>query len=256
MDPADADNLIELTLVLDGRALPKDLDPLPESERTAALRGYFDRHHERQPLHFEGDALVAGAGDAEETTDTSEVADSDGQPGQQSEVDLLLGGYEGVSAEAQMAASVAPVIPVMKPSHTPVARSAKAREKAKSPGSSLRRGPLRPAPADKSEPLKLRAWMVWWVPSVLVPVVGGVVAWLFLRHKHVRAARAMLGIALAMAMIGSLLFLRYATEIAGYVSGDSRGTVIKLPAKPTGGNGGAPSSTAAPGSSGGASGKQ
>lgn len=74
-----------------------------------------------------------------------------------------------------------------------------------------------------------RIWLLWWIVVVLVPLLGGVAAWFALRRTHQRVSRTMLGVGIAVGMLGSLLFLRYAADIAGYVTGATRNTVIPPP---------------------------
>ncbi len=243
-EPTDAtDNLIKTILAANGRVLPVDLGSMDEAEREAALRAYFETHREAQPLHFEGSSLVAGPEPSESLSD----------------IDQLLGGYTGVSAEAKPSDSD-------ETSAGPSAAGRPTRDvtvaATRGPKNVRQATPLpkprreTPSAAKKEMPKTSKLYLIWWAPSVLVPVLGGVVAWIFLRRKHERAARAMLGLGLATAMIGSLLFARYAAQIAGFVSGDSRGRVIKLPPTKAVEPGAPSGSSTDSGASGGSSGRQ
>jgi cytochrome bd-type quinol oxidase subunit 1 len=71
--------------------------------------------------------------------------------------------------------------------------------------------------------------MLWWVPTLLLPLVGGVMAWLGLRNTRFRQARIMLGVGLAIGVIASMVFASYSYQIAAYLTGASRETVITQP---------------------------
>jgi hypothetical protein len=198
------DNLIAATLMQHGRVRPTDLVGVEESERATALSAYFERHDGASSLHFEGSELVTGA-----------VAVTGGPAGAESpsDVDLLLEGYDG--------GDVAPAAPVRDDLAT----------QAQAPiGESVKRAEV-VVPDDA--PPQSRVWLAWWAPVILVPLFGGIAAWFVLRHKHDRMARIMLGVGIGAGMLGSVLFLRYAGDIAGFASGASRGTVITLPAAST-----------------------
>jgi hypothetical protein len=218
------DNLIAATLLQHGRVREADLVGVEESERTAVLVAYFDRHRDVSPLYFEGAVLVSGEASASNaSTNVESLAD----------VDLLLEGYEGgdaVSDDRALRDSLSSQVPsgflstdgaTAVDSGSPSARSAPA---ATGRGSASR---------DKGSPPQSRAWLAWWAPVVLLPLLGGIAAWFVLRHKHEQVARVMLGVGIGIGMLGAVLFLRYAGDIAGYVSGASRGTVITLPAAST-----------------------
>lgn len=133
---------------------------------------------------FTGDELHAGA--------------------QLDDLDRLLGGFEGSSAQEVAAAR-----------RTQPAPSAL-------PGSN--------APSQAEPPDMSRAWMLWWAPTILVPLVGGVVAWFALRNKRQQAARAMFVTALIMGALASVLFLRFAPEIAVFTNTLNSNTKVTLPA--------------------------
>jgi hypothetical protein len=224
---ATADSLIKSVLSLRGRVQPADLGALDEAEREQAIRAYFDAHHDAEALRFEGDTLVAEAKDAGDT-----------------EIDQLLGGYEGVEDVEALPQAAVTTFEEAGGIRGEAENRTAARPSIKEQGI-----PDASSPTDGDTSLKSRLWLLWWAPSVLVPLIGGSLAWLLLRHEHEKAARAMLGVGLATGMIGSLLFLKYAAEIAGFVQGTSRGQVIKMP--PASSNGAHPAgSTTAPGGAG------
>jgi hypothetical protein len=132
-----------------------------------------------------------------------------------SDVDLLLGDFTGVREEAESVAVEGPPVPPRTMDGTGVGAP--------------QRVFADEVPASAT-PVS-RRWMLWWIPVVCVPLVGGAVAWLALRRTHETASRIMLGIGIGLGMLGGLLFLRYADVIAGYTAG-SKDTVIRLPAKP------------------------
>jgi hypothetical protein len=126
-------------------------------------------------------------------------------------IDELLGGYEGVSPD-EVAASNA-------------AAAAAARRRPISAPTPARGAPTLVA----SEPKGFRPWMLWWIPTALIPLLGGGVAWMVLRDRRPRDARIMMGVGLATGLIASVLFARYAYQIALWVTGVSRDTIIVQP---------------------------
>lgn len=227
--PADVtDNLIAATLLRHGRVREADLIGVDEPERTAALAAYFDRHRTMSPLHFEGGDLVTGE---------APVPDAPVSASALADIDLLLEGYEG--------GEVAPVDPALLDSLASrgpegpssvggaVAVDSRMASASSAPttrvgGSGLGTGPT----SDGSTP-RSHVWLAWWAPVILLPLLGGIAAWFVLRHKHEQTARVMLSVGIGLGMLGAVLFLRYAGDIAGFVSGASRGTVITLPAGST-----------------------
>lgn len=222
--PADVtDNLIAATLLRYGRVREEDLVGVDESERTAALAAYFDRHRNTSPLHFVGSDLVAGDAPAP-------VAPMNAGP--PADIDLLLEGYEGGevgpddhAVRDSLSPLAAPGVPfpdgaVDSGSASPVSAPAAIGGKSVPAGKS----------ASGSATPRSLAWLTWWAPVILLPLLGGIAAWFVLRHKHEQAARVMLGVGIGIGMLGAVLFLRYAGDIAGFVTGASRGTVITLPA--------------------------
>jgi hypothetical protein len=228
--PADViDNLIAATLLRHGRVREVDLVGVEGSERAVVLAAYFDRHRTVSPLHFEGGDLVSGEASAPAAPTNA---------GSLSDIDLLLEGYEG--------GGVVPDDQALRESWSSQAVS----ESVSTDGAvsaDSRPAPLRPAldavgvrgsrrgkaAAPDGSPRQSRAWLAWWAPVILLPLLGGIAAWFVLRHKHERVARVMLTIGIGIGMLGAVLFLRYAGDIAGFVSGASRGTVITLPAAST-----------------------
>jgi hypothetical protein len=78
-----------------------------------------------------------------------------------------------------------------------------------------------------------RTWMLWWIPTVLVPLLGGVLAWFVLRDRRYRAARAMFVVGIGIGMITSVVFLRFAPQIAVFTNGLSSNTKVTAPASTT-----------------------
>ena len=72
---------------------------------------------------------------------------------------------------------------------------------------------------------------MWWIPTLLLPLIGGIAAWFFLRNKREFAARAMLGTALVLGVIVSVMWLRYAEQLGAIQAQRSVNTVIVLPSK-------------------------
>jgi hypothetical protein len=220
------DNLIAATLLRHGRVREADLVGVDESARTAALAAYFDRHHDASPLHFEGGDLVTGA------------APAPGAPmdaGPPADIDLLLEGYEGGEAvpdEQTLRDSLSPHAPTGYPSPGGAGDSRPASPPSAPAAIDGGSAPRGKSASDGAAP-RSHAWLAWWAPVILLPLLGGIAAWFVLRDKHEQAARAMLGVGIGIGMLGAVLFLRYAGDIAGFVSGASRGTVITLPAGST-----------------------
>lgn len=153
-----------------------------------------------------------------------------------SDLDLLLGDFTGFDEDAERRSAAAV------PAESPEAERTRpiGADKPAAPRFPAS-GPTTPAPgsppvAQLGQPVTAekgpRTWMLWWIPVVCVPLLGGIAAWLVLRRAHESASRFMLGVGIGLGMLGALLFLRYADVIAGYTAGP-RETVIELPAEPT-----------------------
>ena len=246
-----SDSFISMVLALNGRVRPADLHAIPEAEREAALCDYLQRHGGETPLHIAAGELVAGvlaptravangalvdgtaqgvttpvcvdalgvshgALDAAAPTASAGVAASD--------LDLLLGGYEGAPArDDTMGPSIEPV-----GGHAPsMSDDGSARERVR--GSS-------PTPAasqaSTSESAASRTWLLWWVPTLVVPLLGGAAAWFALRDKRARAARVMLAVGIVAGMIASVLFVRYAEPLAVSLNSNTKITMPSTTAKP------------------------
>jgi hypothetical protein len=222
--PADViDNLIAATLLQRGRVSGADLVGVDEAERGSALLSYYERHGGASALRLEGGDLVSGP----PVTAPPTLLGGDSL----SDVDRLLEGYEG----ADVAAEPSPA----NPSSTPLepATSRNTADSGRAPRQIDARPGVPGVPGHQAETVETssrsrarHAWLAWWLPVILIPLVGGIAAWFVLRRKHELAAKIMLGVGIGIGMLGSVLFLRYADDIAGFASGASRGTVITLPA--------------------------
>jgi hypothetical protein len=155
------------------------------------------------------------------------------------DIDLLLDGIEiDESAPGQLETALTPVQP------SPVVGDAAAGtpQSVAAPRVTAPHTPRSVEPkATPREPFAWGRWMLWWVPTLAVPALGGLAAWLALRSTRARAARAMLMTGLLVGALAGVLFAVYATQIAGFVTGATRSTVIILPPKD------APSGTTTPG---------
>jgi len=228
------DSYIAMVLSMSGRVRPADLQMVAEDARSEALQAYFERHREVADLHFSGDELVAGTEPTQASAaasptsapaahrasevaapspESAPVTPTDLTESGESAIDLLLGDFDG-SAERAVEFASPPT------SREPVATSAATRSAA-------------PAPAAKKVPqAKGRLWMLWWIPTVLVPLLGGLGAWFFLRERRPVQARIMLGVGIGLGMLGSIMFLRYAEQIATLTMRATAPSVIELPSTP------------------------
>jgi hypothetical protein len=148
---------------------------------------------------------------------------SDGQ----SAIDLLLGDYDGVP----LVVPEPTPDPAIESAYLPGAGASMPSGATPSPAHV---GPLRAAaatPPDDTPRDTARAWMLWWIPTLLLPLVGGSAAWLVLRRKRAFAARAMLTAALVLGLVISVVWLRYAEQIAAIANQRAADAVIVLPAK-------------------------
>ena len=150
-----------------------------------------------------------------------------GQPDAATSVDALLGGYEGVDPSATAIDELLGAYVGVTPAEVAAARAATAAQHRPAPATAPARGiaPLRADP----EPKGFALWMLWWIPTALIPLLGGGVAWMVLRDRRPREASIMAGVGLATGLIASLLFARYAYQIALWVTGVSRDTLIVQP---------------------------
>lgn len=234
------DSYISMVLSLNGRVRPVDLQALTEDARGVALRTFFEAHSGEMELHFAGDDLVLGpepeyAEPAEDSAPSAAPAEpvSAGSERQadltesgESALDLLLGDYDG----AGQGAGASYVAPALTASVTDAAGTTgfAAAGAAETPGPTPA-GPSARVAADSS-----RTWLLWWIPTVLVPLLGGAAAWFALRRKRQTVARAMLTVGLALGVIASVLFFRYAEQIAVVTLRASTPEVIVLPSSPPG----------------------
>jgi hypothetical protein len=239
------DSFISMVLEMKGRVRPVDLRSVPEDARAAALAAYLQAHREERELHLlEGD-LIAGAlpdpavppsAPAPFATTTPQPAappkPTDLTADGQSAIDLLLGDYDG-APPAPPETPAAPDAAVFGRAAAPGGLAPRSASPGTAGASSL--APSRASAAAPSAPANpgdtSRRWLLWWIPTLLVPIFGGAVAWFFLRNKRELAARAMLGVALALGLFASLLWLRYAEQIGGTIALRSTQTNIVLPGK-------------------------
>lgn len=220
----ETDRFIAGALTSRGRVLPSDLTSVAEPDREGVLRAFFERYAPRTPIHFEGRALVFGPAPAPASSPAA---------AELSDVERLLQGYDGVVGVRPDPEPVfttrtsAPASPVASRDSAAAHAPQRAGKSRRSPSAALSAA----AQAFKLPPKGSRAWLWWWVPTLLVPLAGGLTAWFVLRSKHPVAVRFMMGVGIVIGLVASLLFLRYATDIAGLVTGATRDTVITVPAK-------------------------
>jgi hypothetical protein len=243
------DSYISMVLGLNGRVRPADLQSIAAESRAQALSTFLEAHGAEMELHLAGDELVAGpppdpdapvaasapaasapAAPAEPSRPADLTADG------QSAIDLLLGDYDGVPQAGPEPIADPALDPPLAPGAGMQASSA-----ATPPPTRLGTtgGASVPA-ADETPRDTARAWMLWWIPTLLLPLVGGSAAWLFLRRKRAFAARAMLTTALVLGLVVSVVWLRYAEQIAAVANQRAADSVIVLPAK------GAPDASSTP----------
>jgi hypothetical protein len=222
------DSYIAMVLELNGRVRPADLQAIGEESRAAALRAFAQEHGSERELHLAGEELVAGPppdplaapvppmvtqvfAPSQTRADHAESAGpADLTADGESAIDLLLGDYDGVPPVVLAPAAIAPSAPPVAPAVSDAAPEDAAPE----------------APRDTS-----RRWMLWWIPTLLLPVVGGAAAWFFLNRKRQFAARAMLTVGLVLGMLLSVAWLRYAEQIAAVTDQRAADKVIVLPDK-------------------------
>ena len=236
-----SDSFISMVLSLNGRVRPADLHSIPGSERADALRAYLERHEGETALHIVGDELVAGdaaaAADAPVTAAIAPAAPiASAAPSTPTipaetptgigagDLDLLLGGYDGRSdrdiGEAPNPAAAA------QPSHANRDNDLSSPTAALATAGSTR---MVPPAADETSS---RRWLLWWLPTLILPLVGGAAAWFALRNSRIRAARAMLAVGIAIGMVASVLFLRYAEPLAINLNTNTKITLPSTKAKP------------------------
>jgi hypothetical protein len=128
------------------------------------------------------------------------------------EIDALLGGYQGLDErEAERVARD---------------RAAAADEAA---ARTAPRGQAAGARVSQRPPLRLESWMLWCIPALLVPILGGVLGWAVVKRRDPRAARVIFALGLASGVVASVLFVRYATDLARFTTSLSNDTVIVQP---------------------------
>jgi hypothetical protein len=192
-------------------------------------------------LHLVGDELVAGAlpdpavsaapllatsAPAHDgPTATTPPADltADGH----SAIDLLLGDYDGV----------APQPAILAPASEPLGDSGPAGVAPMAFGEGVSQAAApRKASNDPATPAAPHVkgsfgWILWWIPTLALPLIGGVAAWFFLRRKREFAARAMLTVGLIIGLFASVMWLRYAERIAAINEQRNATTHIVVPDK-------------------------
>jgi hypothetical protein len=132
------------------------------------------------------------------------------------EIDELLGGYEGQRpGETVLPAAQTPAMAAG--SAGGAAASSRAPVSASTPRAQRPR-------ADLSE---LGTW--WWLPTLLVPLLGGTGAYLVLKGRRPLAARVLFGVGLALGVIASILFVQHAADLAAYTNRLQSDTVITQP---------------------------
>lgn len=230
-------NFISLVLSVTGRVRPDDLQSVPSTQRTSLLHAFADAYAASQPLHFEGDTLVAGSGAPRPTptampqsTSLTETVTAPVSPA----IPEVLPETAYTSATAAVPAAlagfapaaVAPAYPASPPRSpgTPPSAGAAPLPAADGaffgmPEADFKSGPVTLDLADGAlaggptnvaalaaahdEPgLPKAAWWFWLLP-VLLTWMGGLIAYFVVRPTNEKQARSMLitGFALTAACV-------------------------------------------------------
>jgi hypothetical protein len=230
-----------MVLGLNGRVRPADLQTLPEDARQAALNAFLEAHAAEMELHLVGDELVAGAlpdPDIPTASLPDPGASAHGEPSAstppadltadgQSAIDLLLGDYDGVAPTPP--APTPALESIGDPARDGVAPAAFGQGAPNASAPRIASDVLAPTPAPHAK--GSFAWILWWIPTLALPPLGGVAAWFFLRRKREFAARAMLTVGLILGLFASVMWLRYAERIAAINEQRNATTYIVVPGK-------------------------
>lgn len=267
------DSFISMVLSVNGRVRPVDLSSVPEQDRTALLQAYAQAHGASQPLHFQGDTLVAGlAGPAPATPPMPAPAvapPTPAEPATQAAVPTPPPGAAAFIPAPPPGATAVPMPPesLAEPSVGP----GEARQAGSADASSFEAPPAVPPPADLAPPAassgdvappatpgdtaspvappavaqKKASWLFWLLP-IFFTWLGGLVAWLVVRKENAKQARAMLlgGIILTLVYFAIAFALFGSTFGALFNSSPLNQKLPSLPAKTT-----ATTSTPAPSNS-------
>jgi hypothetical protein len=125
------------------------------------------------------------------------------------ELDDLLGGYEGTTAEAndQQAAEVELAEQL-------------------TPRPAVVGAPSAPLPGIEAKAVSSKRWLLWWIPSILLPPFGGVAAWFALRTFRREEAAVMFWVSLAIGFVATMALMIYAEPLAKLMTGTNANTVI------------------------------
>jgi len=148
--------------------------------------------------------------------DLSDSIDSATPPAD--ELDELLGDYAG-----QQPGEAAPVdtTPAPGPAKTSGSAVAAARSEA------ARRPFSAATPAPGIDVGQLATW--WWLPTLLIPMLGGMAAYYVLRDKRPLAAHVLFSVGLAIAVVASILFVAHARDLAAWTNSLQNPAVIVQP---------------------------
>jgi hypothetical protein len=249
---AKNDSFISMVLDINGRVRPADLHGVPEPERETSIAAFFERHAGEIELHFDGDALVKGpaplavaaaqppAGLPDEPAAPNQPAGPDAPV-----VEHHLGASEEELALVGDAIEPSPVAPLIE-------YGVRA-ETAPAPSSSSSSGRKSPPERPKAVRAVFRPalWMLWWVPTIVVPAVGGFLAWIANRRQRAATAQAMLIVGLLIGVLATIAFVANVEPLAAWYMHNLEKQVIQLPPSTSPGSSSA-SQGAAPGSEGGA----
>jgi hypothetical protein len=235
------DSFIQMVLDISGRVRPADLHGVPEAEREPSIASFYERHAGDMQLYLEGEALVKGVAPspdairpAPQTTATEQGTRPDATPSPAAmgatdeELDLI---GEAVEPQPEPPAPQSPAEP----------GATQSGSAAKAPGSARSHAPARKA---KRPAFKPERWMLWWIPAILVPALGGFAAWFANRRKRAAVAQAMLIVSLLIGVVATIAFVANAENLAAFFVRTTEKQVIVLP--PSKAPGSAPSSETPP----------
>jgi hypothetical protein len=153
------------------------------------------------------------------------------------DIDELLGDYEGFEqseakriAEARAnEARAASKREVSAHEQADGASSGSGRKRAKRATGPTGGGTAKKLPKPAREWVRPGLWMLWLIPALMVPLAGGALGWAILKRRRPREAQLVFALGLASGVVASIVFVRYATQIAAFTTGVSRDSVKVLP---------------------------